>query len=58
MYTELNVNVRFGLLGWLMEKFVVRRKIENGTRNGLAGLKQHVMTGELIGADFRAPVAA
>ena len=58
VYTELNVNMRFGLLGSLMEKLFVRRKIENGTRNGLAGLKQHVMTGELIGADFRAPIAA
>ena len=58
VYTEINVNMRFGVLGSLMEKLFVRRKIENGTRNGLAGLKQHVMTGELIGADFRAPVAA
>ncbi|MCH8060954.1 MAG: SRPBCC family protein [Chloroflexi bacterium] len=58
VYTELNVNMRFGLFGSIMERLVVRRKIENGTRNALAGLKQHVMTGELIGSDFRAPVAA
>ena len=58
VYTELNVNMRFGLFGSLMERLVVRRKIEKGTRNGLEGLKQHVMTGELIGADFRAPAAA
>ena len=58
VYTELNVNMRFGILGSVMEKLFVKRKIENGTRNALAGLKQHVMTGELIGTDFRAPVAA
>ena len=58
VYTELNVNMRFGLLGALMEKLVVRRKIEKGTRSALEGLKQHVKTGELIGTDFRAPAAA
>ncbi len=58
VHTELNVNMRFGVFGSLMEKLFVRRKIEKGTRNGLEGLKQHVKTGELIGTDFRAPVAA
>ncbi|MCH7624755.1 MAG: SRPBCC family protein [Chloroflexi bacterium] len=58
VYTELNLKMRFGVFGLLMEKLVVKRKIEKGTRNGLEGLKQHVMTGELIGTDFRAPIAA
>ena len=58
VYTELNVNMRYGVLGSLMERLFVKRKIENGTRNALAGLKRHVLTGELISADFRAPVAA
>ena len=58
VYTELNVNMRYGILGSLMEKLVIKRKIEKGTRNGLEGLKQHVKTGELIGTDFRAPVVA
>ena len=58
VYTELNLKMRFGVFGLLMEKLVVKRKIEKGTRNGLEGLKQHVMTGELIGTDFLAPIAA
>ena len=58
VYTELILNMRFGVLGSLMERLFVKRKVEKGTRNGLEGLKQHVMTGELIGADFRPPAAA
>ncbi|MEE9217187.1 MAG: SRPBCC family protein [Anaerolineales bacterium] len=58
VYTELNVNMRYGPLGSLMEMLFVKRKIEKGTRNALEGLKHHVKTGELISADFRAPAAA
>lgn len=58
VYTELILNMRFGVLGSLMERLFVKRKVEKGTRKGLEGLKQHVMTGELIGADFRPPAAA
>ena len=58
VYTELDLKMRFGPIGALMEKLFVRRRIENGTRNALAGLKQHVKTGELIGTEFKAPIAA
>ena len=58
VYADLRYKVRFGPLGALMNVLILRRKIEQGLVDGLKGLKQHVETRELIGADSRAPVAA
>lgn len=58
VHTELRYGLRWGPLGALMNALLMRRKLEQGLANGLEGLKHHVRTGELIGVDFRAPVAA
>ena len=55
VYTELDIRMRFGLFGRLMEKLYLKRRAQKATTNALAGLKQHVKTGEMIGTDFRAP---
>ena len=57
MYTELRYGVRFGPIGALMNALIMRRKLEQGLVSSIKGLKHHVETGELIGVDFRAPVA-
>ena len=58
VHTEVRYGLRYGLYGALMNALIMRRKIEQGLQKGLAGLKHHVETGELIGVDFRIPVAA
>ena len=58
VYTELRYGLRFGPLGALMNSLILRRKLEQSLENALEGLNHHVKTGDLIGADFRIPVAA
>jgi len=56
VHTEMRYRVRFGPRGVLLA-LILRRKLEQGLEKGLAGLKHHVETGELIGIDFCIPVA-
>ena len=58
VYTELRYTVRFGPLGALMNALIMRRKLAQSLGNALEGLKHHVNTGDQIGVDFHAPVAA
>ena len=41
--------LKYGLLGWLMNQLVVRRKFQKGMEDLLTGLKYHIETGELVG---------
>ncbi len=41
--------LKYGLLGWLMNQLVVRRKFQKGMEDLLIGLKYHIETGELVG---------
>ncbi len=41
--------LKYGLLGWLMNQIVVRRKFQKGMVDLLTGLKYHIETGELVG---------
>ena len=58
VYVDLRYGLRFGPLGALMNALLIRRKVEQVLVNGLEGLMHHVKTGDLIGVDFRVPVAA
>jgi len=44
----VNFQMKFGLIGALMERLMVRRKISKQIQITLAGLKHHVETGELV----------
>ncbi len=44
-----NYVLKYGLLGWLMNQLVVRRKFQKGMEDLLIGLKYHIETGELVG---------
>ncbi len=56
--SELRYSLRFGPHGALMNALILRRRLEQALDKPLAGLKHHVKTGELIGIDFCAPIAA
>ena len=58
VYTEFSYGLRFGPIGSLMNALIIHRKVEQGLKNSLEGLKRHVKTGELIEKNFRVPVAA
>ncbi len=51
---ELDYEMKFGLLGSLMNALVVKGQMSQMINRVLAGLDHHVSTGELIGEDFRA----
>ena len=44
----VNFQMKFGLIGALMDRLMVRRKISKQIHITLAGLKHHVETGELV----------
>ena len=44
----VNFQMKFGLIGALMERLMVRRKISKQAQITLAGLKHHVETGEIV----------
>lgn len=44
----VNFQMKFGLIGALMERLMVRRKISKQVQITLAGLKHHIETGELV----------
>ena len=44
----VNFQMKFGIIGALMDKLMVRRKISKQLQITLAGLKHHVETGELV----------
>ena len=58
VYTNIRYGVRFGPIGSLMNAMIIRRKLRQSLAVTLEGLKRHVKTGELIGADFRPLLAA
>ncbi len=44
----VNFQMKFGIIGALMDRLMVRRKISKQVQITLAGLKHHVETGELV----------
>lgn len=46
---EMDYDVKYGPIGWLMNKLIIRRKMEGLFATVLEGLEHHGKTGELIG---------
>lgn len=51
----LHFQPKYGFIGKLMGKYVVKPKMKELLRNVMAGVARHLATGETIGKDFRAP---
>ena len=43
--------IKYGVLGALMDRLFIQRKLKHGMHGMLAGLKYHVETGELVGTE-------
>ena len=41
--------IKYGPLGWLMDRLLVRRQFKKGMEGLLSGLKYHIETGQLVG---------
>ena len=56
--TTVDYSTRFGPLGSVLNALVLRRKLLQGIVLGHAGLQHHILSGETVGIDFRAPASA
>lgn len=44
--------LKFGVLGWLMDKLIARRQLKKGMKGLLDGLRYHVETGREVGSEL------
>ena len=54
----LDYALKFGLLGSLMDRLLLRRRFKKGMTDLLAGLKYHVETDKLVGTELPKTVAS
>lgn len=56
--TTIDYATKFGLLGSALNVLMLRRKLRQGIKQTHAGLQHHILSGEPVGVDSRAPAAA
>ena len=48
----LEYEMKFGPIGWLMDRLLVNSQLRKALRHGVAGLKYHLETGQVVGTEL------